>query len=110
MITIKKIEDVIEGARTETEIAFFVADNDPLEYVNGNIYVGFTDENDNWFVFKVTNRVRINNLGIIYKARFLGSRYDKSEVFDKIDIEETRFVNIIDEAIIETAKDRARCN
>ena len=114
MINIMKVKDTIEGGRgipTGTGITFFVSDNKPLEYVDKDAYVGFINENNDWFVFKVVTRTKISNrTNIIYEAIFLGSYYDKSNVFDKIDIDETDFVNITNKTIIETARRRARCN
>lgn len=111
MIYINEVKDVIEGTRgttTGTRITFFESKDEPLEYVGRDIYVGFTDENNDWFVFKVITRTKsLNHTNITYEAVFLGSYYDKSKVFDKIDIEETEFINITNETIIETARRRA---
>ena len=111
MIYINEVKDITEGAKgtpTGTRITFFESKDEPLEYIGKEAYVGFADENNDWFVFKVVTRTKSSNsTNITYEARFLGSSYDASKVFDKIDIEETEFVNITNETIIETSIRRA---
>lgn len=113
MILITEIKEVIKmGHDKGTRIKFFVSDDSSLEYVDNNIYVGFTykeNNKDKWAVFKVISRTKsTNRTNTTYEAEFLGAYWDEHKVFDKFDIDETDIVNIVDSKIINKAESDAR--